>query len=313
MEKRKKIYQEVLINTFSGESRKAAFAQGINRIVNFKSVNSILDILIRKGYREAEAIQVIKAETAFLIDSKINLVDINGNSIDNDKLTEYFLILDGQHRTYAVSLFNEGTSELDAKIIIPGIQVSLKDGEGIAEYINEINITKRSWETSDYVIGAANHLTEHEDKKFLEIYKKRIQTKDNPDGFPLATLNRIYCQNHSAITKTDFSLLCSGKLYKGKDHKKIIPSYNITRGENFINICLDRGFSLKEIGKRYIIEAFNNLIVKYDTGTAVEVFESLTPEDIFAMRRGGKEKCLDPALIEERLKLIKARLDNPFK
>lgn len=60
------------------ETRKVAFAKGINREVNFANVKKLLAVMGLKGYRKAEMVQVIRAENA-IANGDIVLIDINGN------------------------------------------------------------------------------------------------------------------------------------------------------------------------------------------------------------------------------------------
>jgi len=62
------------------ETRKAAFAKGINREVNFANVKKLLAEMGLKGYRKAEMVQVFRAEDA-IANGDIVLIDINGNEI----------------------------------------------------------------------------------------------------------------------------------------------------------------------------------------------------------------------------------------
>lgn len=252
----KKIYLEVKV-VANNEVRNVAFAKGINRAINLGNVEKILAMMKVKGYRKAEMVQVVKAEDV-ITTGDIRLVDINGQDINPEDAAKYFLVLDGQHRTIAASLYNEWAAENGEEAInVPAIEVELQGNETIAEYINEINITKKEWTTPDYVRGAANI---NPDNEFLQRYNELIKSEKNPDGYPISTLNLIFCGNNNAISKSDFSLLCSGKDEKGKKVKKpIIPAYNMEIGNKFIQICKDKGFDDKDIAKRYLSNQFNNI------------------------------------------------------
>ena len=223
------------------ETRKVAFAKGINREVNFANVKKLLAVMGLKGYRKAEMVQVIRAENA-IANGDIVLIDINGNEIGKDNANGYYLIIDGQHRVYAASMLNREREKHGEHIIqVPGILIELAENESIAEYISAVNITKMPWKTDDYVRGAANVKQE----ELLAKYKELIKSEDNPNGFPLSTLNIIYCNNPKAMNKTSLSLLCQGKDEKGrgKVKKPIIPAHNIERGNRFITLCEEKGFS----------------------------------------------------------------------
>jgi hypothetical protein len=158
------VYNQVEI-TISGvdEKRKPAFAF-FNRVVNLKNVEILVEKMKSKGYRIGEKIQVLKAEEA--VQEGIPLFDINHAPIPPEKFMEYYVVADGQHRTIAVSLFNKFLKEREEEAIcVPAIEVELKDGETITEYINEINFTKKEWSKEDYLNGAANLF---KDNKLLE-------------------------------------------------------------------------------------------------------------------------------------------------
>lgn len=282
------------------EVRNAAFAKGINRDVNIANAKKILADIKVHGYRQAEMIQVIKAEEV-ISNGDVTLVDINDNVISEESAKNYFLILDGQHRVFAVSMFNgeEGITPIE----IPAIEVELKESETIAQYITAINITKAEWKIQEYVKGAANV----QESPLLNRYKELIKDEKNADGFPLSTLNLIFFGNSKAITKSGFSLLCQGKTQRGvKVKKDIIPdSYNIERGNKFIDLCLRKEFTMKEISKRYLAEQFSNLTSKANDEYAFEVFESITPNDKKAMY-GEKGNFTEPEILAQ-FKIIKER------
>ncbi|WP_289743852.1 hypothetical protein [Muribaculum intestinale] len=130
--------------------RNAAFAKGINRDVNLANAKKICADIKVHGYRQAEFIQVLPAEKA-IANGDITLVDINDNSITAENAQNYYLVLDGQHRIFATSLYN---GEKDATAIqVPAIIVELASDETVAEYISAINVTKTEWKPLDYVRG----------------------------------------------------------------------------------------------------------------------------------------------------------------
>ena len=303
----KKIYLEVKV-VANNEVRNVAFAKGINRAINLGNVEKILAMMKVKGYRKAEQIQVIKAEDVIKT-GDISLVDINGQDIKPEDAAKYFLVLDGQHRVIAASLYNEWAAENGEEAInVPAIEVELQGNETIAEYINEINITKKEWTTPDYVRGAANI---NPDSEFLQRYNELIKSEKNPDGYPISTLNLIFCGNNNAISKSDFSLLCSGKDEKGKKVKKpIIPAYNMEIGNKFIQICKDKGFDDKDIAKRYLSNQFNNIkTITGDVKEAVKIFQSITQNDKAAMF--NTHGNLDENLVMEQFEKIRERYNRP--
>ena len=303
----KKIFKEVTI-VADGNERKAAFAKGINRIVNLKNAETICGNIKKKGYRKAEKIQVIEAEKA-IKNRDITLVDINGELINETNASEYYLVVDGQHRVYAVAEFNQWVEENGdsdhSTITVPAEIVELVNGETVAEYINDINITKQEWRVADYVQGAANV---HKNNEFLQTYKGLIKSKENPNGFPISTLNRIYCKTQSDISLKDFSILCSGETKKGKNQDDIIPAHNIADGNRFIKLCRSKGFADKDIAKRFLITQFRDIETRTSRDNAFKVFEAITPNDKGAMY--NERKNLDEKLVKEQIQLIINRLNE---
>lgn len=284
------------------ETRKVAFAKGINREVNLANVKKLYAEMKVKGYRKAEIVQVICAEEAVANDD-IVLIDINGNEINKDDAKGYYLIIDGQHRIYAASMLNfEQEEQRKPTFQVPGILVELAENESVAEYISAVNITKIPWKTDDYVRGAANV----KEEKLLVRYKELIKSDDNPNGLPLSTLNIIYCNNPKAINKTSLSLLCQGKDEKGKAKKPIIPAHNIDRGDRFIKLCKAKGFSDKDISKRYLAERFSDLFNESGENNAFEIFNQITPNNVKSMHN-DKDNLIEEKVIEQ-FKLIENKI-----
>jgi len=283
--------------TSSSETRKAAFA-AFNRDVNFKNVALIQEKIQEKGYRVGEPIQVLKAEDA--IKRGISyLFDINSKEIPEDEIQNYYLVVDGHHRTFAVLQFNEWATKQGKDIInIPAIEVELIKSESVTEYCNEINFTKKEWSKEDYLNGAASVFPKEE---LLQRYNELIKSDSKPKGFNLSTLNLIFC-NGTGLTKKDLTLLCSGQTHKGVSAKQsIIPSHNLKLGNEFIKICTERGFRQEEITKRYLVTQFNNIQTSHSVEIALKVFENITPDDISNMtNESGKlneQKVIDHFLV----------------
>lgn len=302
---------EVKIST-NGVVRKPAFAK-FNRAVNFNNVSILEGKMREKGYREGEPIQVIMAEIEAARKFDV-LYDVNGCVIPENKYQNYYLILDGHHRIHAVLQFNEWLkSQGKESIEIPAIAVNLINGETISEYVNEINITKKEWTKEDYLRGSANLFP---NEQLLQKFNELVKTEENPNGFPLSSLNQIYC-NSKGLTKTDLALLCSGNIRKGNRVKvDIIPTYNIEVGDDYIKNCEDLGFKKSEITKRYLINEFNKLRNAKDSDNAFKVFKTITPDDITIMTDDkGKlmeQKVVDhfPKIVERYLTTIRKESDS---
>ncbi|MBD5358189.1 MAG: hypothetical protein HDR88_14555 [Bacteroides sp.] len=286
---------EILVND-SVSSRKVAFAKGINRDVNLANAKKIAADIKANGYRQAELIQVIPADEVIAA-GDLSLVDINKDPIEDTEAFRYYLVLDGQHRIYAASLYNKENP--GNKIQVPAVEVDLSNGETVSQYIAAINITKVIWNSSDYVRGAANV----QSTDLLVHYKELIKSEDNPNGFPLSTLNLIFCLNAKALNKLDLSLLCEGKLEKGsKQKKKILPAYNLDRGNRFIEICKGKGFSQKDLAKRYLIQQFIDITTAESEERAFQIFDAVTENDRKAMY--NEKKNLTEDLVRKQFEII---------
>lgn len=297
-----KTYTNVeIITVANSEVRNAAFAKGINRDVNLANARKIATDIRIHGYREAELIQVIPGEKA-IAKGDIQLVDINNNIITSENANHYFLVVDGQHRIFATSIYN---SEKEVKPIqAPAVVVKLNDNETIAEYISAINVTKMEWKPLDYVRGAANV----QQTPLLLRYMELIKCEDNSQGYPLSTINLIFFGSSKALSKGDFSLLCQGKTEKGiKTKKKIIEGENIERGNRYIDLCTRLGFSQKDIAKRFLIERFEKLRNSKGEDYAFKVFNSITQNDRQAMYNEKGSLCEINVL--SQFEMITHRLD----
>ncbi len=292
-------YSEVKIDV-NGELKKAAFTV-FNRDINKPNVELIAEKMKAKGYRKGEPIQVISTELAENLGIDI-LIDINEQRIPREKFHEYCMVLDGVHRSHAASLCNSWLiEEGKPEIVVPSIEIDLID-ESITEYINEINCTKLEWKKEDYVKGAACVFPKI---ALLQKYKNLIKRDGKSDGYPLSTLNHIYC-GVRGLTKSDLVLLCYGKTKKGKDEKDIIPKHNIEKGDKFIQTCRDVGFKEKDITKRYLITEFKNLKIEEGENFAFQLFEQITKDDRSSME--NRIQFLDEAKVIDHFLRMKERL-----
>lgn len=278
------------------ESRKAAFTE-INRGIFLPSVDLIKKEIVKKGFLLGEEVQVMKAEDdAF---KNLKLYTINGEEIPPEDRDQYYVIVDGQHRTYAVAQFNYDQSlSGEPQIEVPAKLISLVGDETFAERLISLNSTKRAWRIEDYVNEAHAIMPEN---NFLKTYQKLIKSVKNPKGYPLSVLNKIYCPLQP-ISPSDFQSLCSGITEKQRNKKTIIPSVDVSKGDEFIKTALEIGFKQEEITKRYIIDEFNGMIDHYGSReSAIGVLRKLDTNDLEAMREKGK---LKEVLVVERFKLL---------
>lgn len=88
--------------------------------------------------------------------------------------------------------------------------------------------------------------------------------------------------------------------------KPIIPAHNIERGDHLIELCKAKGFSDKDISKRYLSERFSDLFNEGGEDKAFEIFSQITPNDCQAMHN-DKGNLIEEKVIEQ-FKLIKDRI-----
>ena len=296
-------FDEVEIIIVGTEEKRKPALSVFNRAVNYTNVELLSGKMIEKGYRKGEEIQVFKAEA--VIKEGMPLLDINNNLIPLEKFSEYFAIVDGQHRTFAVSLYNDYREKHDLeKICVPAIESELKNGESITELINELNFTKKEWSKEDYLNGAANLLFDH---PLLNRFNELIKTAQRPWGMPLSTINLIYTLS-SGLSRNDLVKLCYGQIEKGvRKRKMIIPPHNIERGDRFIETCRKATFRDSEISKRYLIQKFIEIRNSQGEDFAFKVFESITQDDVKVMMPNGR---LLEQNVEDYSKILIARTES---
>ncbi|HET9569833.1 MAG TPA: hypothetical protein VFP20_00265 [Bacteroidales bacterium] len=289
------ILQNVLIDV-NGEKRMPAFAS-INRELNLKHVQLLCERMKVKGFRKGEEIKVFKCEEAHK-EGILSVRDIDGNPIV-EGFEKYFLVGDGQHRTFAVVEYNKWAIEnVKQEIDVPAIIAELKD-ESISEYINDINVTRKDWSAVNYLESAAEL---HPDEELLQVYAKRIK-----EGYSISTLNKIYCEGRK-FGEPDFKLLCFGIKEKGKRIVvNVIPSYNIQNGDRYIEILRSKKFADSEIAKRYIIDCFSDIRISDGLEFAFSVLETIAPNDYAAMMKNDK---LVEAEVKSRFDYIKLKVKS---
>lgn len=282
------------------ESRKPAFAV-INRDIVVPFVIEVSKSIEKWGYFEGEEVLVIAADDEKC--QSIKLVDINRGEIPDDKRQEYFVIVEGQHRTVAVGMFNfQNKDNPEKQIAVPAVTMKLRENETFSERVDTINRNKFPWGTPDFVRSAANLKP---DIDLLQFYKDNIKTKTNPDGFPISVLNWMCTPSKDSLTKKDFSDLCSGKATKGNGKRNIIPEHNIQDAKLFIETCLNAGFEISHINKRYIIERFKGLVVQLSSHSeAIKVLARFNKDDVEYVKKG---RTLDDDKLAEKFDEVKER------
>lgn len=223
-----------------------------NRSIDNKKVAVFIALIANKKYEKAFPIIVIKAK--LLIALGYSVKDITGNVISEEEAEEYFVILDGQHRSKAFAQLIAAGQDL----VIPNVHV--RELANIGEYLTEINQVG-NWTKDDKVTVSA--LINQQDE-LLQAIAARLK-----EGFNYSTL----CQIYTGKKLSDKAL---NNALKGKDYN--LPKdakMDIERGNRFITLCQAAEMKIAFITKRYFIEGFNYYCASVGEENAFKALENL--------------------------------------
>ena len=206
------------------ESKKIAFVKH-NRPVDTKRVDKYIYIIAQDKYEKAYPIIVAEAEK--VLEKEYTVVDVNGNTIDKSTATDYYVVLDGQHRGTAFAKLAAAGEAIE----IPNVHIRNK--ENIGEYLTDINEAAKSWDNKDK-FAVAGLTTENE---VIKTISEKIGEGFNPSG---ATFNKERGDK--------FIILCKAA---GMSVEQITKRYYIEGFNSFaLSTNEDKAFgALKEIGK----------------------------------------------------------------
>lgn len=232
------------------QQKKIAFVKN-NRAINSNKVDGFIALIANGKYEKAFPIIIVSALK--LIEAGFTVTDIKGNELTVEEAADYFVILDGQHRSTAFAkLFATGKySEA-----IPNVYV--REVENVGEYLVDINNVGSSWDRKDRLVVAS--LTTKD-----ELFQNVAELLN--EGFNPSTAMLIYTGKSLTDKQVNRAL---------KGEEIILPKdamIDIERGNNFINLCKAAKMSVTVITKRYFIKDFNN----YAKSTSEEqAFEALS-------------------------------------
>lgn len=199
-----------------------------------------------------KAFPIIVMEASKLIEAGYTVTDINGKELTKEEAKDYFVILDGQHRSTA---FAKLIATGEYQNLIPNVHV--RDIENVGEYLVDINNVGSSWDKRDKLVVAS--LTTKD-----ELFQNVAELLN--EGFNPSTAMLIYTGKSLPDKQVNKAL---------KGEKIIFPKgveINIERGNKFINLCKAANMSVSFITKRYFIKDFNS----YAKSTSEEqAFEAL--------------------------------------
>lgn len=231
------------------QQKKIAFVKN-NRPVNSKKVDGFIALIAANKYDKAFPIIVMEASK--LIEVGYTVTDINGKELTKEEAKDYFVILDGQHRSTA---FAKLIATGKYQNLIPNVHV--RDIENVGEYLVNINNVGSSWDKRDKLVVAS--LTTKD-----ELFQNVAELLN--EGFNPSTAMLIYTGKSLPDKQVNKAL---------KGEKIIFPKgveINIERGNRFINLCKAANMSVSFITKRYFIKDFNS----YAKSTSEEqAFEAL--------------------------------------
>ena len=231
------------------QQKKIAFVKN-NRPVNSKKVDGFIALIAANKYDKAFPIIVMEASK--LIEAGYTVTDINGKELTKEEAKDYFVILDGQHRSTA---FAKLIATGKYQNLIPNVHV--RDIENIGEYLVDINNVGTSWDKKDRLVVAS--LTSND-----ELFQNVAELLN--EGFNPTTAMLIYTGKSLSDNQVNKAL---------KGEEIALPKgaeINIERGNKFINLCKAAKMDVSFITKRYFIKDFNS----YAKSTSEEqAFEAL--------------------------------------
>lgn len=261
------------------EQKKIAFVKN-NRTINSKKVDGFIALIANGKYEKAFPIIVVSALK--LIEAKYTVTDIKGNELTKEEAADYFVILDGQHRSTAFAkLFATGKYTE----VIPNVHV--RDIENVGEYLVDINNVGSSWDKKDKLVVAS--LTTKE-----ELFHSVATLLD--EGFNPSTAILIYT-GKSLSEKQVNKALQGEEITLPKDAK-----IDIERGDKFINLCKAANISVTFLTKRYFIKGFNSYAKVHEEERALKALDKLkqlklTDEKLKSIKEGDDfQKMLQDAL-----------------
>lgn len=223
-----------------------------NRAIDNKKVAVFIAIIANSKYEKAYPVIVIKAK--LLISLGYSVKDITGRVITEEEAEEYFVILDGQHRSKAFAQLIAAGQDL----VIPNVRV--RELADVGEYLTVINEVG-NWTKNDKVTVSA--LINRQDE-LLQAIAARLK-----EGFNYSTLCQIYTGKKLSDKALNNAL--KGKPYNLPKDAKV----DIDRGDRFITFCQAAEMKIAFITKRYFIEGFNYHCKSVGEENAFKALENL--------------------------------------
>lgn len=234
------------------QQKKIAFVKN-NRPISSKKVDGFIALIAANKYDKAFPIIVMEASK--LIEAGYTVTDINGKELTKEEAKDYFVILDGQHRSTA---FAKLIATGKYQNLIPNVHV--RDIENVGEYLVDINNVGTSWDKKDRLVVAS--LTSN-DELFQNV-AKLLNEGSNP-----TTAMLIYTGKSLSDKQVNNVLQGEGFTFP-KDAK-----VDIERGNKFINLCKAAKMDVSFITKRYFIKGFNSHAISTSEEQAFKALDNL--------------------------------------
>lgn len=228
-----------------------------NRPVDRKKVDQFMALFANYDKYE-EAYPIIVTRTLPLIDAGYTVTDVNGKEISKNESHNYYVVLDGQHRT--IALMQLASTGKERYATIPNVHLKEINAENVGEYLVDINNVGTSWTAKDKMIVAA--LTKKDE--LFENIAERLK-----EGFNPSTAALIY-------TKKKIGAALLNKILKSEEYN--LPQgavVDIERGNKFINICKSAGMGIKKLTNRFYIGGFNQFATARSDEDAFEALNNL--------------------------------------
>lgn len=222
--------------------KKIAFVKG-NRSIKEKNFVSKMKSMVDFG----QLLPAVIMLAVDVVNAGLEIVDAEtGETVPNDELENYVVLLDGQHR-YMAYLQNEkaGKAEQGEFYMIFPLNENIPPQKMLSVINNDTNL----WVAGDY--GKALLIMSREEKLPLVEFLNELMDL----GMQISTAQRWGCLKFMDINKAMLA-----EAIKGNVHKALKFDRNLGTGKRFWEIA-SKKFDIKILKHRYFIDFF---IEKYD-------------------------------------------------
>ena len=249
--------------TFKEETKSFGLLEN-NRVIDYERVKLFVAKIEEGRYYDEYPIMCYKAENLAAIGRKIT--DFDSNPIPDDKLSDYLIIVDGQHRVAAFKSYNDKNS--DKQKAVPNVNIIKADSaDDIQNFLVAINVAGKDWSDSDRW-NIANNVNKESVKKIIKLIKIY--------RFKHSTAKKVYLSKR--LSRKDFLSYLDG------NYSIIDNMERIEIGDKFIDVCLELSGSdvkkMKLFSKRYFIDGFDDFSKGKDYEKVFEIMKKLKYEDL---------------------------------